>query len=114
MPVVRLAGEPGWLQVVHGRNVSNRVRGRQVRPGDHPGFAGLDLVDPSLVDLVRDRVLRSPVRAARDLTRGSLRRVALRVLGKDRYADAKARASRAVEASRGALGVRRHRTRPAR
>ncbi|WP_447647058.1 glycosyltransferase [Nocardioides zeae] len=32
MPVEVLGGHPGWLQVVHGHNVSNRVRGRLVDP----------------------------------------------------------------------------------
>lgn len=114
MPVVRLAGDPGWLQVVHGRNVSNRVRGRLVRPGAHPGFAGLDLADPPAAELVGDRVLRAPVRAARDLGRGGVRRVALRILGKDRYADAKSLASRLLATSRARLGGRRQVTGSAR
>lgn len=100
MPVVRLAGEPGWLQVVHARNVSNRVRGRLVSPGAYTGFAGLELDAPSVGDLVRYRVLRSPARAARDLARGGARRVAIRMLGKDRYADAKSAASRILVQSR--------------
>lgn len=107
MPVVRLSGDPGWLQVVHGRNVSNRVRGRLVRPRAHPGFAGLDLAEPPVLELVRDRALRSPARWARDFARGGVRRVALRVLGKDRYADAKSLASRVVATSRATLSVRR-------
>ena len=41
MPVRHVGGSPGWLQTVHGGNVSNRVRGRLVAPsrvGDHfPG-----------------------------------------------------------------------------
>lgn len=93
MPVVRLGGDPGWLQVVHERNVSNRARGRLVSPGDHPGFVGLDVSEPSLADVLRDRTVRMPVRAARDLGRGGLRRMALRLLGKERYAAVKARLS---------------------
>ena len=30
MKVLELSGDPAWLQVVHGRNVSNRVRGRLI------------------------------------------------------------------------------------
>lgn len=108
MPVVRVGGPPGWLQVVHDRNVSNRVRGRLVRPSAHPGVAGLGLGDPSMAELLGDRLVRVPARAARDLGRGGLRRVALRMLGKDGYARAKG----AVEAVR--LSVRRSATRPAR
>src|SRR6185312_13033255 len=32
MPVQVVGGQPAWLQVVHGQNVSNRVRGRLARP----------------------------------------------------------------------------------
>jgi hypothetical protein len=100
MPVVRLGGEPGWLQVVHGRNVSNRVRGRLVRPGGYGDFAGLDLEDPPVGELARDLLLRSPARAAYDLGRGGVRRVGLRVLGKDGYAAAKSYAARGLAARR--------------
>jgi hypothetical protein len=48
MQVRQLGGAPGWLQVVHGRNVSNRVRGRLVSPSQYvrlfPGL--LDDVAP--------------------------------------------------------------------
>lgn len=114
MPVVGLAGDPGWLQVVHERNVSNRVRGRLVRPGDHTGFVGLGLPEPSLVELLRDRAVRMPARTARDLGRGVARRLALRVLGKERYADTKAFASRLVGSTRGRLSARRSATTPVR
>lgn len=96
MPVVRIAGSPGWLQVVHERNVSNRVRGRLVRPDAHHGFAGLDAAEPSLADLALDRLVHVPVRVVRDLGRSGLRRAALRLLGKDGYARAKQLATRAV------------------
>lgn len=97
MPVVRLGGSPGWLQVVHGTNVSNRVRGRQVRPGAHQAvFAGLDLPDPSRRELVRDRLVATPARTVRDAARGRARALGLRLLGKDRYATARAAASKLV------------------
>lgn len=100
MPVVRVGGGPGWLQVVHGRNVSNRVRGRLVSPGAHRDFAGLDLPDVGAGELLRDLVLLSPARAVRDAGRGGVRRVALRVLGRDRYAAAKSYAARLLAAPR--------------
>lgn len=31
-PVEQIAGPPAWMQIVHGRNVSNRVRGWRIRP----------------------------------------------------------------------------------
>jgi hypothetical protein len=88
MPVKLLHGAPGWLQVVHGANVSNRVRGRRVSPAAYRRSFG-DLLDaapvPSAADLAVDTLLRAPVRSARDTTRGALRAAGLRVLGKDRY-----------------------------
>lgn len=68
MPVVRVEGAPAWLQVVHGRNVSNRVGGRLTSPrGQAARFPGLidDLPDLSRQDKVRDLVVQ-PVRLARD------------------------------------------------
>lgn len=114
MPAVRVAGGPAWLQVVHDRNVSNRVRGRLVRPSDHPGLVGLGLVDPPASEVLRDRVIHAPARTVRDLGRGSLRRVALRVLGKERYATSKATASRAVARLRSRVSAPRSGTTPAR
>jgi hypothetical protein len=33
-PVRQIGGGPGWLQVVHGANVSNKVRGRRMPPSE--------------------------------------------------------------------------------
>jgi hypothetical protein len=41
MPAVVLRGAPGWQQVVHGANVSNRVRGRRTQPSRHRTPSGL-------------------------------------------------------------------------
>lgn len=96
MPVLRLGGPPAWLQVVHGSNVSNRVRGRRVAPGPWRGvFPGLDVPDPAPGDLAVDSLLRMPARAVRDGARSGLRSGALRVLGKERYGAAKVLLSRA-------------------
>ena len=68
MPVVEVGGSPGWLQTVHGRNVSNRVRGRRIpATGLAASFGPLldDLPEPSARDLARDRLLGRPGRAAR-------------------------------------------------
>lgn len=93
MPVVELDGAPGWLQVVHGGNVSNRVRGRLVSPASHrASFAvPLDAREPSAAELAVDRVVRSPARQVRDRGRAAVRTAGLRLLGKDGYAGAKAR-----------------------
>ena len=103
MPVVELDGPPGWLQVVHGGNVSNRKRGRLVRPAAHSDrFAvPLDVPEPSRRDLALDRGALAPARAVRDRLRAGLRAAGLRLLGKEGYASLKARVS-AVRRGRGA------------
>ena len=96
MPAVQLDGPPGWLQVVHGANVSNRVRGRLVSPGAHQArFPGTldDARVPTWADLARDVFLQLPMRAARDSARSTVRVAGLRLLGKDRYQQAKLRLS---------------------
>ncbi len=100
MPVIELDGPPGWLQVVHGGNVSNRVRGRRVSPARHrAAFAvELDLPEPTGRVLLTDRLVRAPARMTRDRARAGLRSSALRVLGKQRYAAARAHARTAVSA----------------
>ena len=92
MPAVLLGGPPGWLQVVHGANVSNRVRGRLVSPRGHRHLFAADAladVEPSRADVTRDLVVRYPVRTLRDGIRSGLRAGALRVLGKERYGKVK-------------------------
>ncbi len=91
MPTVEVGGGPGWLQVVHGANVSNRVRGRLVSPAPwRTRFPGLeDATEPARSELLRDRLLLGPARLARDSARAGLRTAGLRVLGKERYGAAK-------------------------
>ncbi len=94
MPVIEVGGPPGWLQVVHGSNVSNRVRGRRVSPRSYRALFGdlLDDVDePSPGEVARDLVLRVPIRTVRDLGRTTVRRAALGALGKDRYSELRLR-----------------------
>ncbi len=85
MPVTILAGEPGWLQVVHGTNVSNRVRGRRVRRGAYPAlFPGLldDVEDPTAGELVLARLVVEPLRAAREFARNMAKKLARALFGK--------------------------------
>lgn len=86
MPVVEIAGAPGWLQVIHGANVSNRVRGRLITPaGLRSRFPGLldDIPTPGPGDLLADGLVRYPLRVSRDAVRMGTRRALVRVLGKD-------------------------------
>ena len=78
-PLVQVPGPGGWLQVVHGGNVSNKVRGQRVSPEAlasrfHAGaLGGLD--PASALTLAADRLVLSPVRAGRDRLFGLARRL---------------------------------------
>ena len=109
MPVVHIDGPPGWLQVVHGANVSNRVRGRLIAPKPHKVRFGNMLDDarvPTLGELARDLLVNLPMRAARDGARSAARMAGLRVLGKDRYQQAKLRLSELGAGRRAHMGSR--------
>lgn len=93
MPVTELKAPPGWLQIVHGSNVSNRVRGRLVSPIPYldryaGALAGVRIPDRS--EVLRDSMLGYPLRSARDGLRSTARVFGLSVLGKDRYQSVKA------------------------
>lgn len=93
MPVVELKFPPGWLQVVHGSNVSNRVRGRMVSPEPYvdrfgPGVDGVRV--PRRTEVARDAIVGFPLRSMRDNLRAVVRTAGLSILGKDRYQEAKA------------------------
>jgi len=86
MPVTEIGGAPAWLQVVHGTNVSNRVKGTLVRKGDYPElFPGfLDSIDdPTDRELAVAHLFVEPIRGSRDFVRASAKRLARAVLGKD-------------------------------
>ncbi len=96
MPVVVLDGAPGWLQVVHGENVSNRVRGRLVSSGEWTAlFPGMlhDVPDPGTARVIADRYLLAPLRWLRDTGRATLRRMLIAGLGKEGMQNLKARLS---------------------
>ncbi|MBK7720970.1 MAG: hypothetical protein IPI32_01740 [Austwickia sp.] len=97
MPVVTVDGPPGWLQVVHGRNVSNRVRGRLVDPQAYrQGFPGLlDDIDPvSVGEQAHDLLVRQPARGVRDAVRGNGAKAAVRLFGQQGLEDFKYRVRR--------------------
>lgn len=85
MSAAVVRGTPGWLQVVHGANVSNRVRGRRTHPSAHrPNFPGLleDLPDPTVRQLVADVLVLVPARAGREGGRAAAKAVLSKVAGK--------------------------------
>jgi hypothetical protein len=86
MPVVELEGSPGWLQIVHGSNVSNRVQGRLVAPTPYRQKFGplLDgVAEPCLLDLGKDRFISRPVRFVRETGRATGKRLVMGLLGRD-------------------------------
>ena len=86
MSVRTIGGAPGWLQVVHGTNVSNRVHGSLVDPGNYRSqFAGLldDLPDLHWRRKVADAGLIRPVRFLRETLRLSAKLVLYRLFGDD-------------------------------
>jgi hypothetical protein len=79
-----LYGEPGWLQVIHGANVSNRVRGRLISPRKYHGLFPSHLDDvssPKAVDLVSDLTIARPRRFARESVRAMAKFAIIRTTG---------------------------------
>lgn len=85
MPVTYAAGSPAWLQIVHGQNVSNRVRGVLANPDRYKAlFPGLltHVERPRTGAVAADLLLAAPVRITRDFLRTSVKRLLLAVVGK--------------------------------
>lgn len=85
MAVQTDGGLPAWLQVVHDRNVSNRVRGRLIDPAGYRAvFPGhLDgMPGPSRGAILYDRLVRIPVRETRETARRSAKALLLGTIGK--------------------------------
>ena len=85
MPVREVPGPAGWLQVVHGGNVSNRVRGLRVSPESHrQRFPGLlsGAQPPGRAERARELLLDTPRRALGSGVRTAAKTVLLRTVGK--------------------------------
>lgn len=85
MATESVSGEPAWLQVIHGGNVSNRVHGRVVSPEPYqhlfPGM--LDAVSrPGVLLRMRENIVVAPARAALHLLRTTARKAIVRLLGR--------------------------------
>jgi Putative rhamnosyl transferase len=86
MKVLQLTEDPGWLQVVHGRNVSNRVRGRLASPDQYVRlFPGLldDVAPVPLWTQASDIIFAQPVRSLKEAGRAAVKGVAVRAFGKE-------------------------------
>lgn len=85
MPVIEVGGAPGWLQVVHGTNVSNRARGTLVSPAayaEHFPTLPTDAPVPGVIDLVLDRLVFGPARMAKEAARALAKWLAMTLVGK--------------------------------
>lgn len=101
---LEVGGPPAWLQVVHGNNVSNRIRGRLSSPAEHRQLFGSlldDVAEPDACALTRDRVVDRPIRVVRDVGRSGLKDFGVAVLGQAGYQRTKVmlRAGRAATRS---------------
>lgn len=69
-PVWQVDGPPAWLQVVHGGNISNKVRGRRVAPaaveGRFPAAVTDGIEAPSRRAILLDSLVLGPLRSGRD------------------------------------------------
>lgn len=103
MSTLEVGGPPAWLQVVHGNNVSNRVRGRLVRPTAYSdAFRDLiyDVPAPTLARRCRDRLVARPGRAAREGARVLAKRAVLALGGKEALGRVKLRLEQATARQR--------------
>lgn len=68
--LVQVSGDPAWLQVVHGENVTNRIRGRRLHKSsltDRFRLAGkMDLAPTSKIGIALENAVLVPLRAARE------------------------------------------------
>ena len=85
MPVVELEGAPAWLQVVHDKNVSNRVHGTLADPAPYRRLmSGLldDAVAPHRARRVAENALIAPARRLLAALRRGVKKLALRLFGR--------------------------------
>lgn len=68
--VVQIDGPPGWLQIIHGDNVSNKIRGTLIRPEDARAEFFEGAIDgipaPHPLTLWTENGLKAPLRRLRD------------------------------------------------
>jgi hypothetical protein len=92
MPVIEIGEAPGWLQVIHGRNVSNRIRGARVSPFSYvKRFPGLinDVRVPNTRDIVLELAVWRPARFMKETSRAAAKAAALKLVGREGLTRAK-------------------------
>lgn len=71
VPVIQAEGGPGWLQVIHGNNVSNLVRGIRVGSNHAAGYFPAEILgeisEPGPLTLLIEALFLSPLRMVRDM-----------------------------------------------
>lgn len=85
MSTTEVTDGPAWLQVIHERNVSNRVHGRRVPAGKFIlNFGQLigDINDPSWYETALDRYWGAPRRFVYETTRSGVKKATMLVGGK--------------------------------
>ena len=103
MPARSIRGSAAWLQVIHGANVSNRVRGRLVSPAaDRTRFGELltGYSEPRATLIVWDRIVLGPLRAVREAGRAGAKRVTIALLGRTAIDTMKLRVARVLRPGR--------------
>lgn len=86
MPTRVVGGQPAWLQVIHTRNVSNRVRGRLVSAERYAALFADQLDDMPRISRraeLMDYTVFGPLRETREAVRTVAKAVLLRALGKE-------------------------------
>lgn len=84
MPVQVLEGAPSWLQVVHGHNVANRIKGRRVSPEPFTALFGGRLMlvrGTTRTDLLVHALIVRPFRLSCEALRAGLKAIALSLWG---------------------------------
>jgi hypothetical protein len=71
--VIQAEGPPAWLQVVHGGNVSNKVRGRRTAPAQHAARFPHGLLDAVAAPTPLEQLADAAATPARDLRDTALR-----------------------------------------
>lgn len=86
MPVSQVGGGPGWLQVIHDSNVSNRVRGNRVPPAAYRRLFANELAevnDPVRLELYFESLILKPTRQLKETTRLIVKKSVMRLGGRD-------------------------------